>query len=97
MEGIVELEQVEKLVEQLPPAQQLKLVAIICEHLSTMSSIEQMEDNTEKRQQRKLQLVAELLAEADNIEDDSQGGFDAAADIRRLREERIKQICQSDV
>ena len=92
MVEIVELEQVEKLVEQLSPAQQLKLVAIICEHLSTMSTIEQIEDNTEKRQQRKLQLVEELLAEVDDIEDDSQGEFDAAIDVRRCREERIKQI-----
>jgi hypothetical protein len=96
MAEIVELEQVEKLVEQLSPAQQLKLVAIICEHLSNIPTIEQMEDNMEIWQQKRLQLAEKLLAEVDDIEDDSQGESDAAEDIRRLREERAKKICQSD-
>ena len=47
--------------------------------------------------QKKLQLANELLAEVDDIEDDSQGELDAATDLRRFREERIKRICQSDV
>jgi hypothetical protein len=96
MAEIVELEQVEKLVEQLSPAQQLKLVATICEHLSNTSTIEQMESNMEIWQQKRLQLAEKLLAEVDDIEDDSQGESDAAEDIRRLREERDEKICQSD-
>ena len=96
MAEIVELEQVEKLVEQLSPAQQLKLVSIIYEHLSTTSTIKQMEDDMKETRQKKLQLAKKLLAEVDNVEDDSKGKFDAAKDIRRLREERTEQICQSD-
>jgi hypothetical protein len=89
------LEQVEKLVKQLSPTQQLKLVARICEQLSAAPNIEPTEDEDPSKQKR-LQLAEELLSEVDYIEDDSKGEFDAAADLRQLREERIKQICQSD-
>jgi hypothetical protein len=34
-------------------------------------------------------LAEELLAECNDIEDDSQGEFDATQDIRRMREERM--------
>ena len=90
------LEQVETLVKQLPPTQQLRLVARICEQLSAASNIEPMEDRMERSKYKKLRLAEDLLSEVDSIEDDSQGKFDAAADLRQLREERIKQICQSD-
>lgn len=96
MAETVTLEQVEKLVEQLPPTQQLRLVARICEQLSAASNVEQIEGKMERSKQKRLQLAEELLSEVDYIEDDSQGKFDAAADLRQLREERIKQICQSD-
>ena len=97
MAETVTLDQIEKLVEQLPPAQRLKLVASICEQLSSASTIEKVENDMKRSRRKRLQLAEELLAEVDDIEDDSQGKFDAAADLRRLREERIKQICQSDV
>ncbi len=93
MSETVALEQIEKMVEQLSPAQQLKLVAIICEHLSTMSTIEEIEGNMKGTRQKKLQLAENLLAEVDDVEDDSEGKFDATKDIRRLREERTEQIC----
>ena len=96
MAEIVTLEQIERLVRQLPPTQQLKLVARICEQLGAASNIEPMEDKMERSKQKRLRLAEELLSEVDCIEDDSQGKFDAAADLRQLREERIKQICQSD-
>lgn len=91
------LKQVEEMMKQLPPTQQLKLIARICEQLSMVSAIEQTEGEMEKLKQKRLQLVEELLSEVDCIEDDSRGEFDAATDLRQLREERIKQICQSDV
>lgn len=96
MAETVTLEQIERLVRQLPPTQQLKLVARICEKLGAASNIEPMEDKMERSKQKRLRLAEELLSEVDYIEDDSQGKFDAAADLRQLREERIKQICQSD-
>ena len=43
---------------------------------------------TERTKQVRLQLAATLLAECDDIEDDSQGTFDAPQDIQRMRKER---------
>jgi len=92
----ITLEQVEKLANQLPPLQQLKLVARICEKLIAKSTIEDMENNKEKLKQRKLKLVESLLTEVDDVEDDTEGEFDAVEDLHLLREERVKQICRSD-
>jgi hypothetical protein len=95
MTETVTLEQVEKLVEQLTPAQQLRLAARICEKLSAASDTEQAGDEIGKLKQKRLQLIDELLSEVNN-EDDSRGEFDSATDLRQLREERVNQICQSD-
>ena len=80
------LERLEERVAQLPPHEQLKLVAHICEQLSTMST----EGGAEQVRQRRLKLAEELLAECSDIEDDSQGQFDSAEDIRRMREKRTR-------
>ena len=87
MTETVTLEQVEKLIEQLTPAQRLKLAARICEQLSAAS-----DDETGRLKQKRLQLVEELLSEVNHVEDDSRGKFDAVADLRQSREERLKQI-----
>jgi hypothetical protein len=88
----VTLEQVEKMIEQLTPAQRLKLAARICEQLSAASDIQQAGDEIERLKQKRLQLVEELLSEVNPVEDDSRGEFDAAADLRQSREERLKHI-----
>ncbi len=85
------LERVEQLVAQLPPPEQLRLVARICEQLSIAAT----EGEAERMRQVRLQLAEELLAECNDIEDDSQGEFDVTQDIRQMREERVSQICQS--
>jgi len=96
MANQVTLEQVEQLAQQLPPPERLKLVARICEQLSVTSLAQVAESEAEPLQQARLRLAEELLAECEDIEDDSQGTSDAAETIRRMREERIRQICQSD-
>ena len=88
MTETVTLEQVEKLIEQLTPAQRLKLAARICEQLSAASDIQQVGDEIGKLEQKRLQLVDELLPEVNNIEDDSRGEFDSATDLRQLRRHR---------
>lgn len=50
----------------------------------------------ERLRREKIRLAEELLAECNDIKDDSQGEFDAAADIRKMRENRTGQICRSD-
>jgi hypothetical protein len=92
MAETVTLEQVERLIEQLTPAQRLKLAARICEQLSAASDIQQGGDEIERLKQKRLKLVEGLLSEVNHIEDDSRGEFDAATDLRQLREERIKQL-----
>jgi hypothetical protein len=79
------LEQLEEQVAQLPPHEQLRLVAHICEQLSTIAT----ESEAERVRQQRLRLAEELLAECSDIEDDSQGQFDSAEDIRQMREKRI--------
>lgn len=91
MANIVTLDQVEQLASQLPPSERLKLVAHICEQLSVATT----ESDAEQVRQQRLCLAEELLAECNDIEDDSQGEFDAVGDIRRAREGRLRQICQS--
>ena len=90
MAETITLEQIEKLVGQLPPTQQLKIIAHICKQLSAASTIERIGSEMERLKQKRLQLVEELLSEVEHVEDDSQGKFDATADLRQLREERIK-------
>ena len=79
MSNTVTLEQVEQFVTQLPPPERLRLVAHICEQLSAGIT----EGEVERLKQARLRLAEELLAECNDIEDDSQGEFDAAQDIRR--------------
>ncbi len=91
MSQTVTLGEVEQLAAQLPQIERLKLVAHICEQLSVTAT----EAEAERMKQVRLQLTEELLAECTCFEDDSQGEFDAAQDIQRMREERMSQICQS--
>lgn len=88
MFNTVALGEVEQLTAQLPPPQRLKLVASICEQLSAVAT----EDESEQVSQVRLQLAEELLAECYEIDDDSKGDFDAAQDIRQIREERANRL-----
>ena len=86
MSDTVTLEQVEQLATQLPLPERLKLVARICEQLSAGVA----ENETEQVRKQRLRLAEEFLAECSDIEDDSQGDFNAEEDIRRIREERMR-------
>lgn len=97
MAGAVTLEQVEALAAQLSPPEQLKLLVRISERLSTSTPPALAEESREEwLQQERLRLAEELLREVEGMEDDSQGEFDAAEAIGRMREERTAQICRSD-
>ncbi|MFQ6072392.1 MAG: hypothetical protein ACE5KT_06810 [Methanosarcinales archaeon] len=91
MANIVTLDKVEQLASQLPRSERLKLVAHICKQLS----VDATESDADQVRQQRLRLAEELLAECEDIEDDSQGEFDAVGDLRRVREGRLRQICQS--
>lgn len=91
------LEQVETLVVQLPPQDQLRLLAHISERLSsTLPVVPEAESNQEQRvRDERLRLAKALCEEVEDVADDAQGEFDAADDIRRLRDERVAQLCRS--
>ena len=93
----VTLEQVETLVVQLPPKDQLKLLAHISKRLSDTLSAEPEAESDQEQQARdeRLRLAKVLCEEVEDLADDAQGEFDAAEDIRRIRDERIAQLCRS--
>lgn len=82
------LEEVEQQVIQLPVSEQLKLVARICEQLS-ITTIE--ERNEERVRREHLAQVDAWLAECDAVAENIGGKFDAAEDIRQIREERTNR------
>ncbi len=81
----VTLEQVEVLAAQLLPTDQLKLVAHVCEQLSTALPTVSPE---ERRRKERLTKVDVWLAECDEVAELWEGEFDSAADLRRIRDER---------
>ena len=89
MSDPVTLEQVEQLVVQLPPAERLKLVAHICEQLSTVPIAER---DGEKARRERLAQVDAWLAECDAVAESIEGEFDSAKDIRLIREERANRL-----
>ncbi|MEW6296213.1 MAG: hypothetical protein AB1671_00520 [Thermodesulfobacteriota bacterium] len=95
----VTLEQVETLVVQLPPKDQLKLLAHLSKRLSDTLSAEAGAKSDQEQQARdeRLRLAKFLCEEAEGVADDAQGEFDAAEDVRRMRDERIAQLCRSGV
>ena len=92
------VEQMEVLAAQLPPQEQLKLVARISERLSAMLPVATDQERAAGRTtSERLRLAEELLAEAEDIEDDAQGQLDAAETIQGIRNERTGQICRRGV
>ena len=81
----VTLEQVEVLVAQLPPIERLKLVAHVCEQLSTVLPVIPPGERASQNQSAKLDT---WLAECDEVAELWEGEFDSAAELRRLRDER---------
>ena len=94
----VTLEQVETLVVQLPPQDQLRLLAHISERLSSTlpTAPEANRSHTETVHDDRLQLAKMLCDEVDDVIDDTHGEFDAAEDIQRIREERVSHVWRND-
>jgi len=79
------LEQLEQQITRLPVHEQLKLIARISERLSTPLDIEKQHAGD----------ADELLALCDAVADMWEGEFDAAQEIRQMRQERDEQIWPS--
>jgi hypothetical protein len=80
----------------LPPQEQLRLLAHISERLSTLGPLAQETDDETVQRERAARAEA-ILALCDAAAERFEGESDAAEDIRRIRDQRIKQICQSGV
>jgi hypothetical protein len=90
MADTITLEQVEELAAQLPPIDQLKLVAHICEQLSVV--LPATSNGEELAQREREAQVDALLAELDAIAESIEGEFDSAQDLRQIREERANRL-----
>ncbi len=95
----VTLEHVETLVVQLPPKDQLRLLAHISERLSSTlpTALEATRSHDGSVRDDRVQLAKILCDEVDEVIDDTRGEFDAAEDILRMREERVSQVWRNDV
>jgi len=91
MSNSVTLEQVEQLVMQLPPTEQLKLIAHISNQLSR-SGMRVLSSNAELAKREREAMADALLQELDAIAESIEGEFDSAEDIRQIREERTNRL-----
>ena len=82
----MKLEEVEDLVHQLEPRDQLRLAAGICQQLSADPDT----DDQSKQARRERMLAA--LAFCDEVAESIAGEFDSAEDLRRIRSERMADI-----
>ena len=80
-------------LDELPENLEREVLDYIEFLLHKYGNVKPIHSEVETIKQKRLDTAKELLSEVDDVDDDSQGIFDASADIRRLREERLKQIC----
>ncbi len=89
MSHALTFEELQQRVTQLPAQQQLQLLAQVSKQLSRLP-LGALTQKANAENQSKQQKVAEIdawLAQCDSVADLWQGTFDAAADVRRIREE----------
>jgi hypothetical protein len=87
----VTLEQVEQLATQLPPQEQLTLLSRLSARLTETLSSPTRVSKRERRQE-----VAAILRACDRAAAAFTRKTDAAETIRRIRDERHRQICQNE-
>lgn len=91
MSSTVTLDQVEQLATQLPPQEQLKLLSRLSERLTETLSLPVAVSKREEERK-----VAAVLRECDRAAAAFTRRTDSAETIRRMRDERHRQICQSE-
>jgi tRNA U54 and U55 pseudouridine synthase Pus10 len=87
MSSQVTLEQLEKQIIQLTPREQLRLIACVSEQLSAIPLDRPAVVEEILPQQRK-RAADELLALCDGAAEMWEGEFDAAEEVRQIRQER---------
>ena len=91
MSNRVTLKQVERQVFQLPPQEQLKLIAHISEQLSIAPLDIIVAAKEETLRQQRERKVDELIALCDAAAEMWEGEFDAVQEIRQIRQKRDEQ------
>ncbi len=91
MRNTVTYEEVETLAEQLPPREQLKLVAKISDRLSKQTAT-QPQTTEEGQRQDHAARVETFLQMIDEKAAECSGEMDSAVDIRQIREERASRL-----
>ena len=76
---------------QLPPNEQLKLMAHMSDKLSRLGITVPRADAEQVQREREAMADA-LLQELDTIAESIEGEFDSAKDIREIREERGNRL-----
>lgn len=89
MTNNVSLEEAEHIVAQLPPQEQLQLVARIGERLSR-SIPPQLDD--EHRRREYVARVEAFLKMSEEMAAEATGEVDSGEDIRQVREERTSRL-----
>jgi len=92
MSNKVTLKQVEQQVAQLPPQEQLRLMAYIAGQLSATPLVAPTREIEEQIRQARLVEVDAWLAECDAVAESIKGEFDSAEDLRQIREERASRL-----
>lgn len=85
------LEEIELLSLQLPLNEQLKLLSRLSDHLTEVISRFEVNGKTKRQKQ-----VAAILSECDRAATAFTRKTDSSDTIRHLREERHRQLCQSE-
>jgi hypothetical protein len=86
----VTLEQVEQLAVQLPPQEQLKLLSRLSERLTEAISLHATNGRKERARE-----AAAILRACDRAAAAFIWRTDSVETVRRMRDERHRQICQS--
>ena len=85
------LDQLEQSVMQLPPKEQLKLMARMSDNLTRLGLTVPPAAPEQVQREREARADA-LLQELDTIAESIEGEFDSAKDIREIREERGNRL-----
>ena len=88
------LQELEQQVAQLSPNEQLKLMAHIAEQLSSVP-LDLPNGEKDSLQQQRERGADEILALCDAAAEMWEGEFDAAEEIRQMRQERDEQVWPS--
>ncbi len=85
------IDQVEQLAMQLPPTEQLKLMAYISDKLSRLG-ITVPRAGAEHVLREREAMADALLQELDTIAESIEGEFDSVEEMRQIREERANRL-----